>query len=505
MECSLFTCKNLALEAIYCEKCLIPKYCSDLCRQADLAFHTGSCRPHIYTLKDFIPVKDSQKILGKGTYGEVQLVQKFNSKEFFALKIIKKASVSSLVPLKVLFREISIHKALDHPNIVKLIDHLEDRLKIYLVLEYVDKGSLFDLIHKKIKLKQPEACSIFTQICVGINYLHNNSLVHRDLKPENVLISNANVIKICDFGWSAQGDQERVTFCGTLDYMSPEMLRKLPHTFKVDIWALGILLYEMLHGSPPFKAKNPKEMSRIISESTYVLGNYISDHAKVLIQSILQEDPSSRPSINDILKSDWVQEFSENKIQKDWKIIHPSLGEGIVHNTIGLICFVHFSGIEEEMIEHEIIRLYPVFNLLNQRVFNSELLISPIEPGEISLSSNLSHKNLKACKSNSPVIKSAIKNLSNKKSFKTSIINTPKAEAHVTFSFLNKESASPKAPNFFEETKKTPAEQSKKEIKHDFEGINLLPDLPPLLPEPKTRTPKSKFLSKWNSGLRPNN
>ena len=200
MECALILCKNQASETITCEDCFIPKYCSEACKSEDKTSHTGSCRPHLYALKDYIPVKDSQKLLSTGTSSEMQLVQKAGTKFFYALKVIKKSLASAVIPLKILFREIEIHKTLNHPNIIRLVDHLEDRSKIYLVLEYAEKGSLFDLLRKKIKLFEREAYGIFIQTCIGLNYLHNNSLLHRGLKPENLLISKSDTIKISDFG-----------------------------------------------------------------------------------------------------------------------------------------------------------------------------------------------------------------------------------------------------------------------------------------------------------------
>lgn len=113
--------------------------------------------------------------------------------------MIRKTLVSNTIPLKVLMREIMIHKTLVHPNIVRLIDHFEDLAKLYLLLEYVEEMSLFDLIRKNIKLSEKEACDILVQVCAGLNYLHQNNIIHRDLKPENLLVSSNGCVKICNF------------------------------------------------------------------------------------------------------------------------------------------------------------------------------------------------------------------------------------------------------------------------------------------------------------------
>ena len=510
MECSLSSCKNPATEDQTCENCYLPKYCSSACRALDAESHVASCRPHLFTLKDFVTVKDSQKILGTGTYGEVQLVQRIGSKTLYALKIIKKSLAASVVPLKVLFREIAVHKTLNHPNIVRLLDHLEDRAKLYLVLEYVEKGSLFDLIRKKIKLSEQEACDIFTQICTGLNYLHKNNLLHRDLKAENLLISQNNIVKICDFGWSAQSGETRQTFCGTLDYMSPEMLRSQPHTYKVDIWALGILLYEMLHGSSPFRAPNPKSMLRLISENRYSVGNHVSVSARELIARILQEDPEARPSINDILKSQWVQQRSQAKIMQDWRIVRTDGSEGIVREVQGLVCTVDFSGIEEELIESEIYRLYTIQNQVGEIISDPFIAVkieTHIDPEKGNSKISPMYKKLGIDSGNQlsvPYIKPAIKT----SSARNSRNNSPGVRFDPTVTFEPQKKGPPglpKSPKAIEEVKRSQQLPPRRVIKHDFEGINLSPEPLPLPVENRAGTPKSsRFLQKWNAGIRPN-
>jgi serine/threonine protein kinase len=356
MDCFYDTCKKPFIDQYVCDNCYITKYCSLGCKDKDFQSHQIFCRPRIFGNKDFVPVKTSKKILDVGTYGEVQLMQNINSNKLYAIKIIRKSLVSPIIPLKVLFREIMIHKTLIHPNIVRLVDHYEDISKIYIVLEFVEKGSLFDLIRRKIKLLETEACGIFVQICVGLNYLHQKNIIHRDIKPENLLISKDGIVKISDFGWSAQASDKKTTFCGTLDYMSPEMINSRPYTEKLDIWALGVLLYEMMHGYPPYKAKTPKELDRMISSNTYTVGPHVSKTCAQLITGLLQSDPENRLSLLDILKSQWVQEYTENKLHKNSKIVHPDLGEGHITSIIAKICNISFRNGLIPMIEDDILR-----------------------------------------------------------------------------------------------------------------------------------------------------
>ena len=164
--------------------------------------------------------------------------------------------MDSLMDTKYLKNEIKIQKRLTHPHIIRLYEYFQDEQNIYLVMEYAENGSLFFYIRKKMKLNkltERESFVFFFQTCIGIDYLHKNSIIHRDLKPENLLLDKRGNIKLCDFGWSAKEQDVRNTFCGTLDYMAPEMLEKGKYDHRVDIWSLGILLFELLHGVAPFK------------------------------------------------------------------------------------------------------------------------------------------------------------------------------------------------------------------------------------------------------------
>lgn len=139
---------------------------------------------------------------------------------------------------------------------------MEDHENIYLFLEEAQLGNLFQWIKKNGKCQEDEAAYFFIQTLTGFYYLHKNGYIHRDLKPENLLLfdseelPNRPIVKVCDFTWAAQMDkdsaQERTTHCGTYEYMAPEMLKKESHDFGLDVWSLGILLYELAHGRAPY-------------------------------------------------------------------------------------------------------------------------------------------------------------------------------------------------------------------------------------------------------------
>lgn len=161
--------------------------------------------------------------------------------------------------------EINILGICDHPNIIKLHGVFVDENNLYLVLELANGKTLFNHLRKKRKLTEEETLKIMKKIIDAIIYLHkmNPPILHRDLKPENVLFHDG-VIKLADFGWSNLTDDFRNTYCGTPDYLCPEMIMGTGHNEKLDIWTLGVLMFELLHGRPPFTPKYRIDDKRVL-------------------------------------------------------------------------------------------------------------------------------------------------------------------------------------------------------------------------------------------------
>jgi serine/threonine protein kinase len=184
-------------------------------------------------------------------------------------------------------REISIHRRLQHENIVNLHSSYEDETHFYMVMDYVNKGNLYQIIKMSHGLDEKRAFKYFIQVVAAVHFLHENNLIHRDLKPENLLIDNNSVVKLCDFGWCVElkvGNRE--TFCGTFEYMAPELVKELPYDHGVDVWSLGVLLYELIHGYSPFRANNDLNIEN--DDYTQIFKNILKH--KLTIDKSVSED-----------------------------------------------------------------------------------------------------------------------------------------------------------------------------------------------------------------------
>ena len=199
-------------------------------------------------------------------------------------------------------REIDIHSKLRHSNIVTLHEVIQDGTKLYLLLDYAEKGNLFDLIRKG-DMSRDEIFKIINQIGSALEYLHSNKIVHRDLKPENILINFNNDYKLCDFGFCAFYENEpRQTLCGTKEYLSPEVIANQEQNDKLDVWCFGILVYELSHRRPPYKGKNIMDLYNEIQTKRLEFKENFCPILKKLIKLCLNVDYRTRPSMEFIMK-----------------------------------------------------------------------------------------------------------------------------------------------------------------------------------------------------------
>ena len=260
--------------------------------------------------------------LGIGSYGRVYLVtNKFNNKKY-ALKVINKNKLMQIyADCRLVHNEVELHSKLNHPNIIKLYNMKETENEIQILLEYAQNGNLFDIIQKNNGLDELKAFEYFIQIVNAVYFLHQNNIIHRDIKPENILIGENDVLKLCDFGWAKELNvNKRATFCGTMEYMAPEIVGSEMYDFSVDIWSLGILLYELIMGHSPFRSKSKKDRNIMIKIKKHDLvfdkDKNISKECIDLINRLLDVNPETRLKIKDIFEHPFIL-ANENKIKNN--------------------------------------------------------------------------------------------------------------------------------------------------------------------------------------------
>ena len=270
-----------------------------------ISSHSENIRDHYQFLN---------KTLGEGSYGFVKVAQRRQDNALRAIKIIPKKKIKRP---ELLTREIAIMKQIEHPNIVKLYETYEDQQYLYLPMEICEGGELFDKIIEMGRFSEQEGCMLFLQMISAISYLHSKEIVHRDLKPENFLFSRKNIeskLKLIDFGLakSITSGKKMTTKTGTCYYVSPEILAG-PYNEKCDIWSLGVILFMMLSGYPPFDGDNDKDILESVKhrelqfdESVW---DTISSEAKDLITHLLDRNPSSRYSAEEVLNHRWIREY----------------------------------------------------------------------------------------------------------------------------------------------------------------------------------------------------
>lgn len=256
-----------------------------------------------------------RRFLGKGGFAKCYEVQDMDTKELFAAKIVDKSSISKPRAHAKLRSEISIHRSLSHERVVGFHDYFEDSENVYLILELCSNQALNDFVRKRPgkRFSEPEAMFYFYELISALRYLHHRRVIHRDLKLGNLFLDAEGHLKVGDFGLAAQlthdGEKKR-TICGTPNYIAPEILEgKTGHSYEVDIWSLGVILYTMLIGRPPFETADVKTTYRRIRYNQYSIPDTVrlSDQSKDLITSILRTDPRSRASLDEILASPWFQ------------------------------------------------------------------------------------------------------------------------------------------------------------------------------------------------------
>lgn len=259
------------------------------------------------TLDDF----DLDRTIGTGSFGRVMVVySKRDRAQRYAMKMLKKDNIVKMKQVEHTLNERKILASIDFPFIVKLAHSFKDNSNLYMVLEYVSGGEMFTHLRRTGRYSEENAQFYTSQIVLAFEYLHYLNIVYRDLKPENVLYDSSGYIKITDFGFSKIIKDRTWTLCGTPEYLAPEIILSRGYNKAVDWWALGVIIYEMAAGYPPFFAENPIQIYEKVVSGHLRFPSHFSVELKDLLKNLLQVDLTKRignlkNGVTDIKQHKW--------------------------------------------------------------------------------------------------------------------------------------------------------------------------------------------------------
>ncbi|XP_067108392.1 ribosomal protein S6 kinase alpha-3 isoform X1 [Osmerus mordax] len=240
-----------------------------------------------------------RKVLGQGSFGKVFLVKKTtgpDAGQLYAMKVLKKATlkVRDRVRTKM---ERDILVEVNHPFIVKLHYAFQTEGKLYLILDFLRGGDLFTRLSKEVMFTEEDVKFYLAELALALDHLHSLGIIYRDLKPENILLDEEGHIKLTDFGLSKESidhENKAYSFCGTVEYMAPEVVNRRGHTHSADWWSYGVLMFEMLTGTLPFQGKDRKETMTMILKAKLGMPQFLSSEAQSLLRNLFKRNPSNR-------------------------------------------------------------------------------------------------------------------------------------------------------------------------------------------------------------------
>lgn len=251
------------------------------------------------------------RTIGEGTFAKVKFAQNTETGESVAMKVLDRSAIIKHKMADQIKREISIMKLVRHPYVVRLHEVLASRTKIYIILEFITGGELFDKIVRHGRLSEAEARLYFQQLIDGVDYCHSKGVYHRDLKPENLLLDSQGNLKISDFGLSAlpeQGVSLLRTTCGTPNYVAPEVLsHKGYNGAAADVWSCGVILYVLMAGYLPFDELDLTTLYSKVERADFSCPTWFPVGAKSLIHRILDPNPETRITIDEIRNDEWFK------------------------------------------------------------------------------------------------------------------------------------------------------------------------------------------------------
>uniref|UniRef100_A0A672RP93 Serine/threonine-protein kinase BRSK1-like n=1 Tax=Sinocyclocheilus grahami TaxID=75366 RepID=A0A672RP93_SINGR len=271
----------------------------------------GGCEPELSVTQaaQYVGPYRLEKTLGKGQTGLVKVGIHCITGQKVAIKIVNREKLSESVLMKV-EREIAILKLIEHPHVLKLHDVYENNKYLYLVLEHVSGGELFDYLVKKGRLTPKEARKFFRQIISALDFCHSHSICHRDLKPENLLLDERNNIRIADFGMASLqvGDSMLETSCGSPHYACPEVIRGEKYDGRrADVWSCGVILFALLVGALPFDHDNLRQLLEKVKSGVFHMPHFIPADCQALLRGMIEVNPEQRLTLEAIQKHAWYQ------------------------------------------------------------------------------------------------------------------------------------------------------------------------------------------------------
>ncbi|XP_019940657.2 ribosomal protein S6 kinase alpha-1 isoform X3 [Paralichthys olivaceus] len=239
------------------------------------------------------------KVLGQGSFGKVFLVRKVtppDDNQLYAMKVLKKATlkVRDRVRTKM---ERDILADVNHPFVVKLHYAFQTEGKLYLILDFLRGGDLFTRLSKEVMFTEEDVKFYLAELALGLDHLHSLGIIYRDLKPENILLDEEGHIKLTDFGLCKEAidhEKKAYSFCGTVEYMAPEVVNRQGHTHSADWWSYGVLMFEMLTGALPFQGKDRKETMNLILKARLGMPQFLSAEAQSLLRALFKRNPANR-------------------------------------------------------------------------------------------------------------------------------------------------------------------------------------------------------------------
>ncbi|KAI3677794.1 hypothetical protein L6452_37064 [Arctium lappa] len=284
-------------------------------------------------LEDF----EVMRVVGKGAFGKVYQVRKRDTSNIYAMKVVRKDRILEKNHAEYMKAERDILTKIDHPFVVQLRYSFQTKYRLYLVLDFVNGGHLFFQLHRHGLFREDLARIYAAEIVSAVSHLHANGIMHRDLKPENILLDADGHALLTDFGLAKEFDANARSnsLCGTVEYMSPEIILGKGHDKAADWWSVGILLYEMLTGQPPFCGGNREKIQQKIVKEKMKLPAFLSSEAHSLLKALLQKDASKRlgsgaMGSDEVKRHKWFKPINWKKLEA--REIQPSFRPEVAGN-----------------------------------------------------------------------------------------------------------------------------------------------------------------------------